>query len=83
MFKELIDEILKDNRMILIIDEVDRCNPNYATKVLEVIKHFYNLDNITTIIVTNNKELQCTIKQQFGESFDAYNYLNKIHHEYI
>lgn len=82
LFKKLIDEILKENRMILIIDEVDRCNPNYATKVLEVIKHFYNLDNITTIIVTNNKELQCTIKQQFGESFDAYNYLNKIY-DYI
>ena len=43
LFKELINKILNDKRMILIIDELDRCNPFYATKMLETIKHFYNL----------------------------------------
>ena len=78
LFKKLLDRILGNKRMILIIDELDRCNPNFATKVLEVIKHFYNLSNITVIVVSNNNELQYTIKQQYGQNFNAYNYLNRF-----
>lgn len=78
LFKKLLDKILDNKRMILVIDELDRCNPNYATKILEVIKHFYNLTNITVIVVSNNNELQNTIKQQYGQNFNAYNYLNRF-----
>lgn len=77
LFNELINNILIDKRMILVIDELDRCNPNFATKVLEVIKH-YNLPNVTVIIVSNNNELQNTIKQQYGQSFNSYTYLNRF-----
>lgn len=82
LFKELVDEILDNKRMILIIDELDRCNPKFAVKLLEVIKHFYDLKNITIIMVSNNKELQSTIKQQYGQDFSAYNYLNRFY-DYI
>ena len=82
LFKELINKILNDKRMILIIDELDRCNPFYATKMLETIKHFYNLKNVTVIIVTNNNELKNIISQQFGAKFNSYSYLNKFY-DYI
>lgn len=78
LFEELVNKILVDKRMILVIDELDRCNPNFASKILEVIKHFYNLSNITVIIVSNNKELQNTIKQQYGQNFNSYTYLNRF-----
>ena len=68
--------------MILIVDELDRCNPYYATKLLETIKHFYNLSNVTVIIASNNKELQNTIKKQYGQNFNAYIYLNRFY-DYI
>ena len=38
-------------------------------KLLETIKHFYNLSNVTVIIASNNKELQNTIKKQYGQNF--------------
>ena len=79
LFESLINIILDDKRMILIIDELDRCNPKFATKLLEVVKHFCNLNNITIIIASNNNELQCTIKQQYGLEFNAYSYLNKFY----
>lgn len=79
LFEVLINKILDDRRMILIIDELDRCNPKFATKILEVVKHFYNLNNVTVIIVSNNTELQSTIKQQYGQEFNAYSYLNKFY----
>ena len=64
LFEKLVNKILSGKRMILIVDELDRCNPYYATKLLETIKHFYNLSNVTVIIASNNKELQNTIKKQ-------------------
>lgn len=78
-FKELLKKILGDKRMILIVDELDRCNPMFATRMLETLKHFYDISNITIIIVANNKELSHTIKKQYGNEFDAYSYLNKFY----
>lgn len=49
------------------------------TILLEVVKHFYNLNNITIIIASNNSGLQSTIKQQYGQNFNAYDYLNKFY----
>lgn len=82
LFEKLINQILDNKRMMLVIDELDRCNPNFATKILEVVKHFYNLNNVTIIIAANNNELKSTIKQQYGQEFNAYSYLNKFY-DYI
>ena len=43
LFEVLINKILDNRRMILIIDELDRCNPKFATKILEVIKACFNI----------------------------------------
>lgn len=79
-FRKLISDISKGKRMIFIIDELDRCNPIYAIKTLETIKHFYDMENITIIVSTNNHELLNIIKSQFGDGYDAYSYLNKFYH---
>lgn len=79
-FNKLIDEILGDKqRLILIIDELDRCKPTFAVEMLEVIKHFYTNEKITTIVSTNNLELSNTIKNYYGNDFDGYGYLNKFY----
>lgn len=78
-FQKLIDKILNGKRMILIIDELDRCNPTFACKILETIKHFYNLKNVTIIIAANNRELIEIIKKNFGENFDAQSYLSRFY----
>ena len=79
-FNKLINSILIGNkRLILIIDELDRCNPSFAVKLLETIKHFYNNANISIIVSTNNSELSYTIKKFYGEGFDGYRYLNKFY----
>lgn len=79
-FNKLIDNILYDNqRLILIIDELDRCNPNFAVKLLETIKHFYNNKKITILFSTNNNQLSHTIKKFYGDNFDGYSYLNKFY----
>lgn len=82
-FNELINNILSDKkRIILIIDELDRCKPTFAVEILETIKHFYTNRKITIIVSTNNSELSNTIKKFYGNDFDGYGYLNKFY-DYI
>ena len=77
---ELFNKILNDDcRLLLIIDELDRCRPDYAVKMLETLKHFYNNQRLTIIVVTNNKQLSYTIRKYYGNEFDGYGYLNKIY----
>ena len=78
--EKLLNRIIGDNnRLLLIIDELDRCKPYYAVKMLETIKHFYNIDKITIVVSTDNVQLSNCIKHFYGDDFDGYGYLNKIY----
>lgn len=70
--------IEKDERLILFIDELDRCKPSYAVKLLERIKHYFLLDNVTFVFSTNLLELSHTVNSFYGENFNGSNYLNRF-----
>ena len=40
-FNSLLPE--KGNRLIIMVDELDRCKPSYAVKLLERIKHYFTM----------------------------------------
>lgn len=77
--KEFIDK-LKGNseRLIFVIDELDRCRPSFAVELLEIVKHYFARDDVTFIITTNINQLSHTIKKYYGSNFDGYAYLNKF-----
>ena len=77
---ELLDNILieKAERVVLFIDELDRCRPTYAMKLLEHIEHYFHSDRITFVFSTNIEQLQHTVKNYYGEAFDGARYLNRF-----
>ena len=76
---EFIDKLKSDSeRLIFVIDELDRCRPSFAVELLEVVKHYFMRDNVTFIITTNVNQLSHTIKKYYGSDFDGYAYLNKF-----
>lgn len=76
----LIDSIIpKDKKIVIIVDELDRCNPNFAVKLIETVKHFYTNNKIIFLMVSNNSQLSHTVSKFYGEKFDGYGYLNKIY----
>lgn len=77
---EFFSSLLKErgNRLVILIDELDRCKPSYAACLLERIKHFFNNDSVTFVFSVNLSELQHTIKQHYGRDFDAYRYLGRF-----
>lgn len=85
--KDIQEEIVKflnsllperGNRLVVIIDELDRCRPSYAVQLLERIKHYFDCENVTFIFSVNLFELQHTIKRYYGEGFDASKYLDRF-----
>lgn len=77
---EFLNSLLieKGNRLVVLIDELDRCKPSYAVKLLERIKHYFSNDRITFVFSINANELQNTIKRYYGDDFDAYRYLDRF-----
>lgn len=68
----------RGNRLVIFIDELDRCKPEYAVKLLERVKHYFDNDHISFVFSTNIKQLQHTIRRYYGDKFDAYKYLNRF-----
>ena len=56
--------------VVFIIDELDRCRPDYAIKTLETIKHFFNIPNIVFIIGVDRKQIESTVKVLYGTNID-------------
>ena len=83
--KDQLKEISKDKTVILVVDELDRCLPQYAIKVLERLHHFFDEDsNIIVILATDRKQLERTVEKIFcgnpknDNSFIVQEYLKKF-----
>lgn len=76
----LLDKLLveRGDKLVVFVDELDRCNPIYTIKLLERIKHFFDHENIIFVFSVNVKELTNTISNYYGQNFDSHRYLNKF-----
>lgn len=78
--KKLLNELKEEkfNNLVIIIDELDRCRPIYALKIVEVIKHYLKMENILIICMTDMKQLSNCISSIYGKEYDSNMYLDKI-----
>ena len=65
-------------KIILFIDELDRCSPDFSIRLLERVKHYINNPNITFVLSVNLEELQHTIGKFYGRDFSATSYLDRF-----
>jgi len=76
--KKVLTDITADNPVILLIDELDRCRPDFAVAMLETIKHVFDVENVQIILITNAEQLKATIKHSYGSETDSHSYLYKF-----
>ena len=76
--KACLKELAAEKPIILFIDELDRCRPDYAVDMLEVIKHVFDVENVKVVLVTNTKQLRAAINHRYGMEVDAQKYLDKF-----
>ena len=65
-------------KLVIVIDELDRCRPDYALSLLEIIKHFFNVDGVHFVLGVNLAELQNGVEARYGSGVDAETYLQKF-----
>lgn len=65
-------------KLVVVIDELDRCRPDYALSLLEIIKHFFNVPGVHFVLGVNLKELQNSVRARYGSGVDAAKYLQKF-----
>ncbi|MFW2177822.1 MULTISPECIES: KAP family P-loop NTPase fold protein [unclassified Moraxella] len=76
----LLKELIEENRgkYVFIIDELDRCRPNFSIALLERLKHIFNTPNLIFVIATDLKQLANAVSGTYGEKFEGDKYLDKF-----
>lgn len=80
MCKSIFDDVVTEEaeKLIVFIDELDRCRPTYAVEMLERIKHYFDDERIIFVFSVNREQLAHTISNCYGSNFDAEKYLNRF-----
>lgn len=67
-FKKYLTETVSklDKPLVFIIDELDRCRPDFAIRLIERIKHFFDTPKIVFVLVMNKTQLLQSIKTFYG-----------------
>lgn len=77
--KKALKDIGKEKKIIVCIDEIDRCLPPYQIKILERLHHLFQGENIISIFSVNRSQLAETVKQLYGgDDKRVDNYLKKF-----
>jgi KAP family P-loop domain len=65
-------------KVVIIIDELDRCRPTYAIELLERVKHLFDASGVVFILGIDRSQLNHSIRSLYGSEFDARGYLRRF-----
>ncbi|ENW04478.1 KAP family P-loop NTPase fold protein [Acinetobacter beijerinckii] len=72
-FKNELAQLAKklDKPLVFIIDELDRCRPDFAIRLIERIKHFFDIPKIVFILVMNKPQLIQSVHSLYGYAVET------------
>ena len=76
-FRLTLEELTKPDdakpiKLVIMVDELDRCRPDYALSLLEIIKHFFNVEGVHFVLGVNLSELQNIVRARYGSNIKAW-----------
>ena len=77
----LRNELTKDvehDRVIILVDELDRCHPEYAISLLETMKHVFDRPGFVFCFLVNADYLERVAQHRFGAHDRGEQYLDKF-----
>lgn len=69
--------------ILFLVDELDRCRPDYAITYLEVIKHIFDIKGAVFVLAADRKQLENSAKTAFGRDLDFEEYYRKFIHREV
>lgn len=77
--KETICTLSENQTVLFVVDELDRCLPEYAIKVLERLHHvFDDIPNVQVVLSVDKQQLENTVAQIYGTGTRVDTYLAKF-----
>jgi hypothetical protein len=67
-----------DGPLYIFVDELDRCRPDYAIRLLEGIKHLFAVPGVVFVVSTNLEQLGNSVQAIYGAAFDGTAYLKRF-----
>lgn len=64
--------------VVIMVDELDRCSPEYAVEMLQLLEHVFYADNVVFVVSMNRGELVHSVKTFYGQGFNADGYLERF-----
>lgn len=67
-FKNELDKLAEklDKPLVFIIDELDRCRPDFSIRLIERIKHFFDIKNIVFVLVMDKVQFSKVVCHNYG-----------------
>lgn len=73
-----LEKLAQAKPIVIFIDELDRCRPDFVVQMLEVIKHTFDVEGVQFVLVTNRRQLEAAINHRYGHQVDSRRYLDKF-----
>lgn len=68
-----------DKPLVFIIDELDRCRPDFAIRLIERIKHFFDIPKIVFVLVMDKAQFSKVVCRNYGyDETSGEEYLDKF-----
>ena len=81
-FKTSLSKLFVDVKypypIVIFIDELDRCRPDYAISLLERIKHLFDIEGIIFVLALDKFQLEHSVRSVYGQDLDAIGYLRRF-----
>jgi hypothetical protein len=80
--KEAIHSFIAESKLklLFLVDELDRCMPDYTISYLETIKHIFDVQGAIFIVAADRDQLESSAKAAFGVDIDVKEYFRKFFH---
>lgn len=83
--KRAIQELVEGEkpRVLFLVDELDRCRPDYAISYLETIKHIFDVKGAVFLLAADRRQLENSARTAFGTNLDFEEYYRKFVHREV
>lgn len=78
VLRKALTEGKPHDRVVVLIDELDRCHPEYAIAMLEALKMVFGHSNFVFCLFVNAEYLENLAAHRFGQSAKGERYLDKF-----
>jgi len=67
-----------DGKLVIFVDELDRCEPTYALDLLNKARHLFDVEGVAIVFGVNRSELEHAVQTQYGPKCDVDGYLRRF-----